>query len=61
MILYWWTLSIQRWRAGGEATISVLKRKYGLRRSRLRHANETKTRVGFGILTYNLRKLAALI
>lgn len=52
---------LQRWRAGGEATISVLKRKYGLRRSLLRWANGTKTWVGFGILTYNLRKIASLI
>lgn len=55
-----WFKRLQAWRAGGEATISVLKRKYGLGRSLSRGAQGTKTWVGFGILTYNLRRIAAL-
>ncbi len=56
-----WFKRLQRWRAGGEATISVLKRKYGLRRSRFRGASGTKTWVGLGIMTYNLKMIATLI
>lgn len=56
-----WFKRLQRWRAGGEATISLLKRKYGLNRSRLRGSNGTKTWVGFGIMAYNLRKIASLM
>ena len=56
-----WLRRLQRWRAGGEATISVLKRKYGLNRSRFRGDKGTKTWVGLGILAYNLRRIATLI
>ncbi|NLW06740.1 MAG: ISNCY family transposase [Clostridia bacterium] len=56
-----WFKRLQRWRAGGEATISVLKRKYGLRRSRFRGACGTKSWVGLGIMAYNLRKIATLM
>jgi len=56
-----WFKRLQRWRAGGEATISVLKRKYGLKRSRFRGASGTKTWVGLGVLTYNLRRIAAMM
>ncbi|CEJ07192.1 Transposase DDE domain, partial [Acididesulfobacillus acetoxydans] len=41
-------------------TISILKRKYGLGRSLLRGHRGVSIWVGFGILTYNLRRLAAM-
>jgi IS5 family transposase len=56
-----WFKRLQRWRAGGEATISLLKRKYGLRRTLLRGYTGARLWVGFGILTYNLRRIAACI
>lgn len=56
-----WFKRLQRWRAGGEATISLLKRKYGLNRSRFRGSNGTKAWVGFGIMAYNLRRIASLM
>ncbi len=48
----------QRWRAGGEATISHLKRKYGLRRSRCRGYDAVATGIGLGIFAYNVRRWA---
>lgn len=48
----------QRWRAGGEATISRLKRKYGLRRTRYRGQEAVAAGVGLGILAHNLRRWA---
>lgn len=48
----------QKWRSGGEATISRLKRKYGLRRSRHRGKERVGTGVGLGILTHNVRRWA---
>jgi IS5 family transposase len=55
-----WFRRLQKWRAGGEATISVLKRKYGLGCSRFRGREGTKTWVGFGVLSYNLHRLATM-
>ncbi|MHB8841448.1 MAG: ISNCY family transposase [Candidatus Aquicultor sp.] len=55
-----WFKRLQRFRAGGEATISLLKRKYGLKRTRLRGRAGAKIWVGWSILTYNLRRLTAL-
>ena len=55
-----WFRRLQAWRAGGEGTISILKRKYGLGRSLLRGHRGVSIWVGFGILTYNLRRLAAM-
>lgn len=55
-----WFRRLQRWRAGGEGTISVLKRKYGLGRSLSRGHENVSTWVGFGVLAYNLRRLATL-
>lgn len=46
------------YRAGCEGRISHLKRGYGLRRSRFRGENGTRTHVGWAILTYNLDTLA---
>lgn len=55
-----WFRRLQRWRAGGEDTIGLLKSKYGLERSRFRGDAGTQTWVGLGILTYNLRRLTVL-
>jgi IS5 family transposase len=52
---------LQRWRTGIEARISLLKRKYGLGRSRSRGYQGTKTWVGNGIFAYNLQKIASMI
>jgi IS5 family transposase len=56
----YWFKRLQRFRAGGEATISLLKRKYGLRRTLLRGHDGAKIWVGLSVLTYNLRRLAVL-
>jgi IS5 family transposase len=56
-----WFKHLQRWRAGGEATISLLKRKYGLRRSLSRGYEGTTTWVGYGILAYNLYRVATMV
>jgi len=55
-----WFRRLQRFRAGGEATISLLKRKYGLRRTRLRGHSGAKIWVGWSVLTHNLRRLSVL-
>lgn len=52
---------LQRWRAGIEARISLLKRKYGLARSRSRGYQGTKTWVANGIFAYNLQKIAGML
>lgn len=44
-----WFKDLQRFRAAGEAKISLLKRKYGLNRSRYRGFAGSKTWVGFGM------------
>jgi len=49
-----WFKRLQRFRAGCEAKISLLKRKFGLGRSRMRGDTGTKIWVGQGIFTYNL-------
>jgi transposase, IS5 family len=46
------------YRAGAEGRISHLKRRYGLRRSRLRGHAGARTWTGWAILTYNLDTLA---
>jgi IS5 family transposase len=55
-----WFRKLQRWRAGEEAQISYLKRKFGISRSLSRGLNGTKTWVGLGILAYNMRQIARL-
>ena len=49
-----WFKRLQRFRAGCEAKISLLKRKFGLRRSRLRGSRGTEIHVGWAILAHNL-------
>jgi transposase, IS5 family len=46
------------YRVGCEGRISHLKRRYGLRRSRLRGEDGAGAWVGWGVLTYNLDTLA---
>ena len=46
------------YRQGSEGRISHLKRRYGLRRSRLRGHDGARTWTGWAILTYNLDTLA---
>ncbi|MFB9279407.1 ISNCY family transposase [Cohnella cellulosilytica] len=55
-----WFQNLQRYRAAGEAKISLLKRKYGLSRSRYRGLVGSKTWIGFGIWVHNLRKAAQM-
>ena len=55
-----WFRQLQRFRAGGEARISLLKRKYGWRRSRLRGLAGVQTWVGWGTIALNLTKYARL-
>jgi len=56
-----WFKDLQRYRAAGEAKISLLKRKYGLNRSRYRGLAGSKCWVGFGILTHNLQRAAKML
>lgn len=56
-----WFRRLQRWRAGGEAIISLLKRKFGLDLCRFRREDGTETWVGYGILAYNLKQIATLM
>ncbi len=49
-----WFRRLQRFRAGAEGRISLLKRKFGLDRSLMRGCNGTETWVGQGIFTHNL-------
>ncbi len=49
-----WFKRLQRYRAGIEGRISLLKRKFGLRRSLSRGDSGIKTWVGQGIFAYNL-------
>jgi IS5 family transposase len=55
-----WFKRLQRFRAGGEARISLLKRKFGLRRSLMRGSSGVKTWVGQSIFTHNLWQAAQI-
>lgn len=55
-----WFRGLQRWRAGGEGTISLLKRKYGMRRTRLRGYDGARSWVAGAIWAHNLARLATL-
>jgi IS5 family transposase len=52
----YWFRRLQRFRAGGEGRISLLKRKYSWRRSRLRGLDGVKAWVGWGAIAHNLAK-----
>lgn len=56
-----WFKNLQRYRAAGEAKISLLKRKYGLGRSRYRGLFGSKSWVSFGILAHNLQRAAVML
>jgi len=56
-----WFKRLQRFRAGSEARISLLKRKFGLRRSLMRGDAGTGIWVGQGIFTYNLWQAARIM
>lgn len=55
-----WFKRLQRWRAGEEAQISLLKRRYGLDRSLSRGARGTGSWIGLGVLAHNLWRIASL-
>lgn len=55
-----WFRRLQRWRAGEEATISVLKRRYGLDRTLYRGEEGCRRWVGGAIWGYNLHRIAQL-
>jgi IS5 family transposase len=55
-----WFRRLQRFRAGGEGRISLLKRKYGWRHSRLRGLDGVKTWVGWGAIAHNLSKFGQM-
>lgn len=55
-----WFKRLQRFRAGIEARISLLKRKFGLRRSLMRGDTGTRIWVGQGIFAHNLWQAARI-
>ena len=55
-----WFKRLQRFRAGNEATISMLKRCRGLNRILSRGTSGAKSWIAMGIITHNLWKLAQL-
>jgi len=56
-----WFRRLWRWRAGQEATISRLKGRYGLARSLYRGTRGCQLWVGWGVVSYNLDRLARLL
>lgn len=55
-----WFRRLQRWRAGGEGTISLLKRKYGMRRTPLRGLDGARCTVAGAVWAHNLTRLATM-
>jgi len=55
-----WFKRLQRFRAGIEVRISLLKRKFGLKRSRLRDSPGVNIWVGQGVSTHNLWQTARI-
>jgi IS5 family transposase len=55
-----WFRRLQRWRAGGEAKISLLKRKYGWRKTRVRGDVSNEIAIGWGVIAHNLLRLSGL-
>lgn len=54
-----WFRRLCWWRAGCEASTSRLKRKYGLRRNRMRGHSSARIWVGWGIMAHNLVRIGA--
>lgn len=55
-----WFRRLQRWRVAGEGKISLLKRKYGARRTKVRGNVPTEIVLGWGIIAHNLVLLSRL-
>jgi IS5 family transposase len=55
-----WFRSLQGWRAAGEGKISLLKRKYGARRTRVRGTVPTEIVLGWGVIAHNMVLLSRL-
>jgi IS5 family transposase len=55
-----WFRGLQRWRAGAEGTISLLKRKYGMRRTRLRGFDGARCTVAGAVWAHNLTRLVTM-
>jgi len=55
-----WFKRLQRWRSGGESTIGLLKRKYGMDRSLFKGDQGNEAWVGFSIFAHNLDKAARM-
>lgn len=55
-----WFKRLQRWRAAGEGKISLLKRKFGLRKTAVRGDCSTACWIGWGIIVQNLVLLSRL-
>jgi IS5 family transposase len=55
-----WFRGLQRWRAGSEGTISLLKRKYGMRRTSLRGLDGARCSVAGAVWANNLTRLATM-
>lgn len=56
-----WFRRLQRFRAGAEGRISLLKRKFGIRRSLMRGNGGTEIWVGQGIFAHNLWQAARIM
>jgi transposase, IS5 family len=56
-----WFKELQRFRSGCEAKISLVKRKYGLNKSRYRGFVGSKTWVSHGIWVHNLKRAAQMM
>jgi len=56
-----WYKRLQRFRAGSEGTISLLKRQFGLDRSLYKETAGNQQWVGLGIMSHNLRRMAQLM
>ena len=55
-----WFRRLQCWRAGGEGKISLLKRKFGLRKTAVRGDASNAKWIGWGCLVGNLVLLSRL-
>lgn len=57
----YWFKRLQRFRAGSEAKISLLKRKFGLKRSLARGDENVIAWIGWGVFACNLWEIARLV
>lgn len=54
------TVELIKWRTGAEGRIAALKRQHGWGRARLRSLEGARTWCGWGVLSHNAIKIAAL-